>query len=683
MNRGVAAVLRSLADVYRVRRRESRSQAGFSISTARTRAGAKYRLPMAQIECAPMAQMTPSAAAERILSSINQLRSEFRSVSFRFLVLQVEEHYWLLEGRVVLEDLDDPEAVAPSFRGDVLPLRFLSWSLALGEGILAIKRAFDTCAFDVPGDTRKVVLIQHVTPSGTILEAPSRPSFDFNDQINYVHEGERGTSYWAHRVYWAGAAVGALVPAEAVNKIKAKIATLGIHGIEGLMQDRFGRSHYSLSNASTVEVFVPFRVAIDESCYGNDALRVTVRTGLFPESASISLTYQVLERDYDGPVLAKGHLSIPRRPTRSEGRFHFFESSATVPMGRNARVLLSYRDSVTQDQLAHNSAAVSMDSPRGQSVLPGHAESARAIEPKASRGGGKKVFVVHGRNEAARQRMFDFLRALHLEPIEWSQALSLTGEGTPHNDHTVQAALTGAAAIVVLLSGDDLAQMHPQFLKPQDKDFERNLTPQARPNVLFKAGMAFGREPRKVIFAELGDVRPFSDIDGRNFVRLDDSPAHCKDLAERLKTVGCQVDMTGTDWLKYKFLECLPHPVSASALPHVHGNHERGQRFVQSWEEFKRLLADYKREGPSAEREEQYRRLRRELMTWFGVYRKSLFQKLAVGSDEFSAQSVLKNILRCVDPLEIAHWEEQVQRSMTGIHCFDRDIYAAVADDLE
>ena len=41
----------------------------------------------------------------------------------------------------------------------------------------------------------------------------------------------------------------------------------------------------------------------------------------------------------------------------------------------------------------------------------------------------RKVFVVHGRNGAARTAMFAFLRAIGLDPIEWSVAVQMTGEG--------------------------------------------------------------------------------------------------------------------------------------------------------------------------------------------------------------------------------------------------------------
>ena len=44
----------------------------------------------------------------------------------------------------------------------------------------------------------------------------------------------------------------------------------------------------------------------------------------------------------------------------------------------------------------------------------------------------KRVFVVHGRDEALRRSIFAFLRAVNLEPLEWSQAVRLTGKGTPY-----------------------------------------------------------------------------------------------------------------------------------------------------------------------------------------------------------------------------------------------------------
>ncbi|RKH43177.1 hypothetical protein D7X12_14005 [Corallococcus sicarius] len=158
----------------------------------------------------------------------------------------------------------------------------------------------------------------------------------------------------------------------------------------------------------------------------------------------------------------------------------------------------------------------------------------------------RKVFVIHGRNEAARKAMFAFLRSLHLEPIEWSEARSLTGHASPYIGDILDAAFKHATAVVALFTGDDEARLRPQLLGTGEK--EEPLTPQARPNVLFEAGMAMGRNPQRTIFVELGQLRGFSDIAGRHAVRLTDNPKHRQELAQRLLDAGCTVNMKGTDW---------------------------------------------------------------------------------------------------------------------------------------
>src|SRR5689334_5598103 len=104
----------------------------------------------------------------------------------------------------------------------------------------------------------------------------------------------------------------------------------------------------------------------------------------------------------------------------------------------------------------------------------------------------KKVFVVHGRNEPARQAMFDFLRALGLAPLEWiGGVLSTTSQGSPFIGKAIDSALEVAQAIIVLMTGDDIVRLRTGFLRPDDDETERRGTPQARPNVIFEAGLAF------------------------------------------------------------------------------------------------------------------------------------------------------------------------------------------------
>jgi predicted nucleotide-binding protein len=61
---------------------------------------------------------------------------------------------------------------------------------------------------------------------------------------------------------------------------------------------------------------------------------------------------------------------------------------------------------------------------------------------------GRTVFVVHGRNQAARKAMFAFLRAVGLNPLEWSEAIALTGSGSPYIGDILEAAFSRAQAVV-------------------------------------------------------------------------------------------------------------------------------------------------------------------------------------------------------------------------------------------
>jgi len=160
----------------------------------------------------------------------------------------------------------------------------------------------------------------------------------------------------------------------------------------------------------------------------------------------------------------------------------------------------------------------------------------------------RTVVVAHGRNEAARKAIFTFLRSIGLHPLEWSEAVAATGKGAPYIGEILDAAYTRAQALVVLMTPDDEGRLRELFRKPEDPQHEVELTPQARLNVLFEAGMAMGRFPERTIFVELGDLRPFSDIGGRHVIRLDDTTQKRQELAQRLESAGCKVNLKGTDW---------------------------------------------------------------------------------------------------------------------------------------
>ncbi|MGH3132709.1 MAG: TIR domain-containing protein [Gaiellaceae bacterium] len=161
---------------------------------------------------------------------------------------------------------------------------------------------------------------------------------------------------------------------------------------------------------------------------------------------------------------------------------------------------------------------------------------------------GRKVFVVHGRNESLRKDLFSFLRSLALQPLEWRKAIEAAGKGSPHISEIIDAAFNEAVAVVVLLSPDDQVRLSEQFQRPGDPPYEKELVGQARPNVLFEAGMAFGRHPNSTVLIQVGDVKPFSDVGGRHVTRLANDPESRSEVVTKLKNAGCAVDDGGTDW---------------------------------------------------------------------------------------------------------------------------------------
>ena len=160
----------------------------------------------------------------------------------------------------------------------------------------------------------------------------------------------------------------------------------------------------------------------------------------------------------------------------------------------------------------------------------------------------REVFVVHGRNIAARNALFDFLRAIELSPLEWGVAVQSTGKASPYIGEILDAAFSRAHAVVVLFTPDDEARLREAFHKVGDPPHETELTGQARPNVLFEAGMAMSRSEDRTVLVEVGQLRPFSDVAGRHLIRLDASTQCRQELAKRLETAGCPINLNGTDW---------------------------------------------------------------------------------------------------------------------------------------
>jgi predicted nucleotide-binding protein len=192
--------------------------------------------------------------------------------------------------------------------------------------------------------------------------------------------------------------------------------------------------------------------------------------------------------------------------------------------------------------------AVPVSSPAARGNGRGGASPSRGKRLKRAKKRGNSVFVVHGRNERLRKAMFQFLRATGVQPIEWSKAISMTGKPSPYIGEILETAFSKAQAVVVLFTPDDEAQLRKEFLRPSDPSYERKLTGQARPNVLFEAGLAFGTHPNQTVLVEVGKIRPFSDTAGRHVVHLNNSTDKRKEIMIKLRNAGCDVDFASSDW---------------------------------------------------------------------------------------------------------------------------------------
>lgn len=226
---------------------------------------------------------------------------------------------------------------------------------------------------------------------------------------------------------------------------------------------------------------------------------------------------------------------------------------AAIKVGAEAGVTINKY--ATGDELAQLRNAGSPVAPPAAIPVPMTAQKSRAeLSRKATKKGNQtipnSVFVVHGRDNDAKNAMFTFLRAVGVKPIEWATAVGMSNKAAPYIGEILNEAFSRARAILVLMTPDDLTQLRPDLLSQNDKPYEHVLTGQARPNVLFEAGMAFATHPDRTVIVQLGNVREFSDVAGRHVVHMSNDYSKRQELATKLKNAGCDVDITGTDWVE-------------------------------------------------------------------------------------------------------------------------------------
>ncbi len=147
--------------------------------------------------------------------------------------------------------------------------------------------------------------------------------------------------------------------------------------------------------------------------------------------------------------------------------------------------------------------------------------------------GTKKVFVVHGHDEAAKEATTRFLEKLDLVPIILHEQAS--GGRTIIEKFEKYSNDVGFA--VVLLTPDD----HGASMNESDK-----LQPRARQNVVLELGYFLGKLTRNRVCAlHKGGVELPSDIQGVIYVEMDDAGAWRAKLAQELVQAKCPINLQG------------------------------------------------------------------------------------------------------------------------------------------
>lgn len=143
----------------------------------------------------------------------------------------------------------------------------------------------------------------------------------------------------------------------------------------------------------------------------------------------------------------------------------------------------------------------------------------------------KRVFLVHGHDEAVREKVARYLEKLDLDPVILHEQ--------PNKGRTIIEKFTDYADVayaVVLLTADDIGGLKGTTAE--------ELAPRARPNVLFELGYFIGTLGRDRVCAlhETG-VEILSDYSGVLYITLDATDAWRLQLAKEMKAAGLPVDL--------------------------------------------------------------------------------------------------------------------------------------------
>ncbi|MBK8511685.1 MAG: nucleotide-binding protein [Saprospiraceae bacterium] len=139
-----------------------------------------------------------------------------------------------------------------------------------------------------------------------------------------------------------------------------------------------------------------------------------------------------------------------------------------------------------------------------------------------------KAFVVHGHDEAAKEKTARFLEKLTLKPIILSECGGI--------DSIIKKIemYSDVSFAVILLTPDDEGR----------KSGSNDLTPRARQNVILELGYFIARlGPENVFVLKKGNIELPSDYNGIMYISMDDGDTWKMKLAKEIKFIGIDVDL--------------------------------------------------------------------------------------------------------------------------------------------
>jgi len=214
-----------------------------------------------------------------------------------------------------------------------------------------------------------------------------------------------------------------------------------------------------------------------------------------------------------------------RSPEFNEHEHHRIWHGGVNSMDSNSKRQRKFADGIPQT-LTMLEGLISRLEEKKEDLEPDRVPAISSIAPLP---GTRKVFVVHGRDEGAKDAVARFLIKLELEPIILHEQ--------PNQGRTVIEKFEGNADVdfaVILLTPDDVGHLADESDAPKSR---------ARQNVVFELGYFVGRLGRaRVCALHKGDVEMPSDYPVI-YVSMDNPQGWKTLLAREIQAAGVDVDL--------------------------------------------------------------------------------------------------------------------------------------------